>query len=49
MKTIILSVVVFAFLLFQAIAQQPDYAQLRATAEAEYSSHNILLGARFNF
>jgi len=37
MKTIILSVVVFAFLLFQATAQQPDYAQLRATAEAEYS------------
>ncbi len=37
MKTIIFSVVVFAFLLFQATAQQPDYAQLRATAEAEYS------------
>src|SRR5215213_2604482 len=37
MKTIVLSVVAFAFLLFQATAQQPDYAQLRATAEAEYS------------
>ncbi|HEX6047485.1 MAG TPA: MG2 domain-containing protein, partial [Pyrinomonadaceae bacterium] len=36
MKTIILSVVVFAFLLFQATAQQPDYQQQKATAEAEY-------------
>lgn len=42
MKTIIVSVVVFAFLLFQAAtAQQPDYAQLRATAEAEYSQKSF--------
>jgi hypothetical protein len=41
MKTIILSAVVFAFLLFQATAQQPDYAQLRATAEAEYSQKSF--------
>ena len=37
MKTIILSVAVFAFLLFNAAAQQSDYSQLRAAAEKEYS------------
>ena len=37
MKPIIFSVVAFAFLLFHATAQQADNAQLRATAEAEYS------------
>ena len=37
MKTIILSVAVFAFLLFNAAAQQSDYSQLRTAAENEYS------------
>src|SRR5690349_13730824 len=40
MKTIILSVAVFAFLLFNAVAQQTqpaDYSQQRAAAEKEYS------------
>jgi uncharacterized protein YfaS (alpha-2-macroglobulin family) len=37
MKTIILSVAVFAFLLFNAAAQQLDYSQLRTAAEKEYS------------
>ena len=37
MKTIILSVAVFAFLLFNAAAQQADYSQQRAAAEKEYS------------
>ncbi|HEX2272083.1 MAG TPA: hypothetical protein VHH35_21255, partial [Pyrinomonadaceae bacterium] len=37
MKTIIFSVAVFAFLLFNAAAQQVDYSQLRASAESEYS------------
>jgi alpha-2-macroglobulin len=40
MKTIILSVAVFAFLLFNAAAQQSDYVQLRATAEKEYSQRS---------
>jgi len=37
MKTIILSVAVFAFLLFNAAAQQSDYSQLKAAAEKEYA------------
>src|SRR5688572_5314311 len=37
MKTIILSIPVFAFLLFNAVAQQPDYSQLRNEAEAQYA------------
>lgn len=37
MKTIIFSVALFVFLLFQAAAQQADYSQLRAAAETEYS------------
>ena len=37
MKTIILSVAVFAFLLFNAAAQQSDYLQLKTAAEKEYS------------
>ena len=41
MKTIIFSVVVFAFLLFQATAQQPDNAQLKATAETEYAQKSF--------
>src|SRR5690349_6120933 len=41
MKTLIFSVVVFAFLLFQATAQQPDYAQLKASAETEYSQKSF--------
>ena len=40
MKTIILSVAVFAFLLFNAAAQQSDYVQLRAAAEQEYSQRS---------
>jgi alpha-2-macroglobulin len=35
MKTII-SIIVFAFVLLQAIVQQPDYSQLKAEAEAHY-------------
>jgi uncharacterized protein YfaS (alpha-2-macroglobulin family) len=37
MKTIIFSVAEFAFLLFNAAAQQSDYSQLKAAAENEYS------------
>src|SRR5215211_4342907 len=37
MKTIILSICAFAFLLLNAVAQQPDYAQLKNDAEAQYA------------
>ena len=37
MKTIILSVSAFAFLLFNAVAQQSDYSQLRSDAETQYA------------
>jgi len=37
MKTIILSIPVIAFLLFNAVTQQPDYSQLRNEAEAQYA------------
>src|SRR6185503_8193195 len=37
MKTIILSISVFTFLLFNSVAQQNDYSQLRNDAEAEYA------------
>src|SRR6185503_11902931 len=37
MKTIILSISVFTFLLFNSVAQQTDYSQLRNDAEAEYA------------
>src|ERR1051325_3244666 len=37
MKTIILSVAAFAFLLFNAVAQQSDYSQLRSEAETQYA------------
>jgi alpha-2-macroglobulin len=37
MKTIILSIFAFAFLLFNAVAQQPDYSQLKNDAEAQYA------------
>src|SRR5689334_7580748 len=37
MKTIILSIAAFAFLLFNAVAQQPDYGQLKNDAEAQYA------------
>jgi len=37
MKTIILSISVFTFLLFNAVAQQNDYSQLRNDAEAAYA------------
>src|ERR1043165_9435173 len=37
MKTIILSVAAFAFLLFNAAAQQSDYSQLRTDAETQYA------------
>ena len=37
MKTIILSIATFAFLLFNAVAQQPDYSQLRNEAETQYA------------
>ena len=40
MRTIILSVAVFAFLLFNAAAQQPDYSTLRTAAEKEYSQRS---------
>src|SRR6185503_5293155 len=40
MKTIILSVAVFAFLLFNAAAQQSDYSTLRTAAEREYSQRS---------
>jgi uncharacterized protein YfaS (alpha-2-macroglobulin family) len=37
MKTIILSLSVVTFLLFNAAAQQPDYSQLRSEAETQYA------------
>src|SRR5678815_484193 len=37
MKTIILSIAAFAFLLLNAVAQQPDYSQLKNDAEAQYA------------
>ena len=37
MKTIILSICGFCFLLFNALAQQADYAQLKNQAEAQYA------------
>ena len=37
MKTIILSIPVLAFLLFNAVTQQPDYSQLRNEAEVQYA------------
>ena len=37
MKTIILSVAAFAFLLFNAAAQQSEYSQLRNDAETQYA------------
>lgn len=37
MKTIILSICAFVFLLFNAVAQQTDYSQLRNEAEAQYA------------
>src|ERR1044072_7968386 len=37
MKTIILSISAFAFLLLNAVAQQPDYGQLKNDAEAQYA------------
>src|SRR5687768_5496167 len=40
MKKIIVSIAVFAFLLFNAAAQESDYLQLRATAEREYSQRS---------
>ena len=40
MRTIILSVAVFAFLLFNAAAQQSDYSTVRTAAEREYSQRS---------
>ena len=37
MKTIAISIAAFLFLVFSALAQQPDYAQLKQEAEAEYA------------
>ena len=37
MKTTIISISTFFFLLFNALAQQPDYPQLRTEAEAQYA------------
>ena len=37
MKTTIISISTFFFLLFNALAQQPDYPQLRREAEAQYA------------
>ena len=37
MKTIAISITAFVFLIFNAFAQQPDYAQLRTEAEAQYA------------
>jgi len=37
MKTIIFSISVFTFLLFNAAAQQSDYSQLKSEAEAQYA------------
>jgi uncharacterized protein YfaS (alpha-2-macroglobulin family) len=40
MRTIILSISAFAFLLFNAVAQQPDYSQLKNDAEAQYAQRS---------
>src|ERR1051325_6676852 len=40
MKTIILSIAAFAFLLFNAVAQQSDYLQLRNDAEVQYAQRS---------
>ena len=37
MKTTAISIVAFVFLIFNAVAQQPDYARLKAEAEAQYA------------
>src|SRR6185369_4650343 len=37
MKTIIIAISAFAFLLINAVAQQPDYSQLKNDAEAQYA------------
>ncbi|HSK62328.1 MAG TPA: alpha-2-macroglobulin family protein [Pyrinomonadaceae bacterium] len=37
MKTITISIAAFLFVVFTAFAQQPDYAQLKADAEAQYA------------
>jgi uncharacterized protein YfaS (alpha-2-macroglobulin family) len=37
MKTITVSIAAFLFLIFNAFAQQPDYSQLKAEAEAQYA------------
>ena len=37
MKTTAISITAFLFLLFNAFAQQPDYAQLKAEAETQYA------------
>ena len=37
MKTTAISVTAFLFLIFNALAQQPDYSQLKAQAEREYA------------
>lgn len=37
MKTIILSISAFTFLLLNAVAQQPDYSQLKNDAETQYA------------
>ena len=37
MKTIIISISTLCFLLFNTLAQQPDYSQLRTEAEAQYA------------
>jgi tetratricopeptide (TPR) repeat protein len=37
MKTIILAISAFAFLLLNAVAQQPDYSQLKNDAEVQYA------------
>ena len=37
MKTTAISITAFLLLIFNAIAQQPDYSQLKAEAEAQYA------------
>jgi hypothetical protein len=37
MKTITISIAAFLFVVFSALAQQPDYLQLKADAEAQYA------------
>src|ERR1044072_3508951 len=37
MKTTAISITAFLLLLFNAIAQQPDYAQLKTEAETQYA------------